>query len=95
ALVLFIELSAEMYKAGVPDNIEAYILFALAELIWLNLDGTLFHLWYYPQANIELFGQGIIIWTSTCYFVYTPFLISLARWLKTKLTTPTEKDLSI
>ncbi|KAL0855410.1 hypothetical protein Bca101_060563 [Brassica carinata] len=43
-----------------------------------------------PRGNLD--KTGLVTWTTTCYFVYTPFLINLARWLKTVAVTTSDVD---
>lgn len=40
ALALLLEVSAELYNAGVPANIEGYILFFCAQLNWVLFENT-------------------------------------------------------
>eukprot|EP00850_Spirogloea_muscicola_P009808 SM000056S17926 [mRNA] locus=s56:152242:154166:- [translate_table: standard] len=67
--------------------------FALAITVGLGAPGfevlimRYAELWHYPHPDLILWDQGIVSWTSCCYFFYTPFLASLSR----KLAAATER----
>eukprot|EP00850_Spirogloea_muscicola_P020480 SM000217S06862 [mRNA] locus=s217:100831:102722:- [translate_table: standard] len=61
--------------------------FALATIVGLGAPGfevlimRYAELWHYPHPDLTLWDQGIVTWTSCCYFFYTPFLAGLSRKL--------------
>lgn len=59
-MVTLLEVSSELYKAGVPSNIEAYTLFFLAEANWLVFENT----WWG-------FGLATLVGTA-CPFIEIP-----------------------
>lgn len=48
-----------------------------------------FEVWHYSEPDIFILDEGLVSWTSCCYFFYTQWVGSLARCLQTYILPDT------